>query len=159
MTTYRPISLIKKGTIQKILKASYQNFLSYFPNEKDVLYAQWEQEDEEAFSNKTIGDHTMFTCINDIVIGYFSWDDRNFPIGLIGQNCIIPAFQNQGYGKKQLAFIEEKFKRNDFKEISVVTGDHKFFISAQKMYLACDYKKKRDLNGTLFQKIEFYKLI
>ena len=102
----------------------------------------------------------MFTCINnDLVIGYFSWDDRNFPIGLIGQNCIIPAYRNQGYGKKQLAFIEENFKRLDFKEISVVTGDHKFFIPAQKMYLTSDYKIKRVYNGTLFQKIELSKLI
>lgn len=89
MITNKPISLIDKGTIQKILKASYQNFFIYFPQEKNVLYEQWEQEDEEAFNNQIIGNHTMFSCINDHVIGYFSWDDRNFPCGMIGQNCII----------------------------------------------------------------------
>jgi GNAT superfamily N-acetyltransferase len=159
MTVFRPISFVKKGTIQEVLKASYSDFFTFFPNEKNTLFDQWDQEDEKAFNNKNIGNHTMFTCINDLVIGYFSWDDRNSPIGLIGQNCILPAYRNQGYGKKQLEFIEENFKRLDFKEISVVTGDHKFFIPAQKMYLTCDYKIKRVSNGTLFQKIEFSKLI
>ena len=159
MIIYKPIFLLEKGTIQKILKTCYQDFFFYFPNEKRKLYGQWEKEDEDAFNNTTIGEHTLFTCVDDIVIGYCSWDDRNFPYGIIGQNCIIPSYQNQGYGKKQITVIEEKLKQYNFKEISVLTGDHKFFLPAQKMYLACGFRKKKISNGVLFKNIEFYKLI
>jgi hypothetical protein len=35
------------------------------------------KKDREAFDNPdTIGKYVLFTCINDIPIGYFSWDDR-----------------------------------------------------------------------------------
>jgi GNAT superfamily N-acetyltransferase len=159
MVTYKPISFFEKGRIQKILKASYQDFFIYFPGEKKKLYHQWEREEEEAFSNPIIGNHVLFTCIKGSPIGYFSWDDRNFPIGQVGQNCIIPQYQNQGYGRKQIAVIEEKFKEFNFKEVTVVTGDHEFFAPAQKMYLACGFQKKRPINGTLFENVEFFKYL
>ena len=147
MTIYKPISLFEKGSILQILKTCYQDFFIYFLNEKNRLLDLWEKEDEDAFNIPIIGEHSLFTCINGQVIGYFSWDNRNFPNGLIGQNCIIPAYQNQGYGRKQLAVIEEKFIHSNFKEVSVITGDHEFFLPAQKMYLACEYRKKRVFNG------------
>jgi GNAT superfamily N-acetyltransferase len=157
MVSYKPISFFEKGILQKILKASYQDFFIYFPNEKKNLYQLWEREEEEVFSNPIIGDHILFTCINSIPIGYFSWDDRNIPIGVIGQNCIIPQYQNQGYGRKQITVIEKRLREIKFTELNVVTGDHEFFVPAQKMYLACGFQKKRTFKGTLFTNIEFSK--
>ncbi len=159
IVTYKPITCFKKGTIQKILKASYQDFFIYFPDQKKNLYHQWEQEEEESFNNSVVGNHVLFTCIEDNPIGYFSWDDRQFPSGQIGQNCIIPQYQNQGFGKRQISVIEEKFKNSRFNEITVVTGDHNFFKPAHKMYLACGFKKKRTFDGSIFDNIEFYKTI
>lgn len=120
---------------------------------------QWKQEEEAVYKSPGISGHAMFTCINKEVIGYFTWDDRSYPKGIIGQNCIVPTYQNQGFGKKQIEMIEEKFKRSSFKEVSVVTGDHIFFIPAQKMYLSCGFIQKRIFEGSLFKNIEFYKLI
>jgi GNAT superfamily N-acetyltransferase len=123
------------------------------------LYHQWEQEEEEAFSNPIVGNHILFTCIKDSPIGYFSWDDQKFPCGQIGQNCIIPQYQNQGFGKRQISVIEEKLKKSKYNEITVVTGAHDFFKPAQKMYLACGFHKKRTINGTSFENIEFFKYL
>jgi len=159
IVTFKPISSFKKGIIQKILKASYQDFFIYFPEQRKNQYLQWEQEEEEAFSNPIVGNHALITCINDKPVGYFSWDDRKFPTGLIGQNCIIPQYQNQGLGKKQISVIEEKFKKIKFSEINVVTGNHDFFMPAQKMYLSCGFKQKRIFTDDLFDKIEFLKII
>lgn len=94
MIEYKPIDLFEPGLIEKLLKSSYKDLFRWFPNEKQRLYDQWEQEDKEAFNNPdTIGRHILFTCINDNPVGYFSWDDRQYSVGIVGQNCILPDYQ------------------------------------------------------------------
>jgi ribosomal protein S18 acetylase RimI-like enzyme len=160
MIIYKPIDFFEPGLIQKLLKKSYQDLFQYFPNEKQRLYKQWEHEDKEVFNYPdTIGRHVLFTCINDNPIGYFSWDDRKFPQGIIGQNCVLPDHQKQGFGRKQVDTMIKIFEDTKFEEISVVTGNHKFFEPAQKIYINCGFKEKRRFNGDLFERIEFSKLL
>ena len=154
MITHKPIYFFDPGIIQRLLKITYNDLFQYFPNEKRRLYDQQEPEDNEAFCNPdTIGRHVLFTCINDNPIGYFSWDDRHYPIGIVGQNCILPNYQGQGLGKKQIELIIEIFQREKFKEIRVTTGDHKFFSTAQKMYINCGFQEKRKTQGYIFKLI------
>jgi Acetyltransferase (GNAT) family. len=160
MITHKPIDFFEQGLIQKLLKDSYKNLFQYFPDEKQRLYDQWEREDKEAFNNPdTIGRHVLFTCINDNPVGYFSWDDRQYPLGIVGQNCILPDYQGQGLGKRQIELIIKIFQQRKFNEIRAITGDHEFFITAQKMYLMCGFRELRKTRGDLFKLVEFSKRI
>lgn len=135
------------GLIQSMIKKSYAAFFDYFPAEKEWLYAHWEQEDLAAFENKHIGNCVAFTCIDGQPVGYFSWDPRKFPVGIVGQNCILPEFRGNGYGSKQIEWIINHFRAENFMEIQVTTGDHEFFVRAQKMYKKCgflEYQKRKD---------------
>src|SRR5690554_2293590 len=98
MIEFKPITDFKPGQIQQMTKICYRDLIEYYPNEKDRLYHQWENEDKLAFQDiDTIGRHILFSCIENNLIGFFSWDDRQFPNGIVGQNCILPDFQGQGY--------------------------------------------------------------
>src|SRR4030042_1754195 len=103
MIDFKTIDNFKPGLIQSILKNSYAEFIDCFPKDKGKFYKQWEQEDSDAFNNpQTIGKYIFITCLKDLPVGYCSWDDRQYPVGIIGQNCIIPEYQRKGYGRKQL---------------------------------------------------------
>lgn len=160
MIDFKTIDNFKPGLIQSILKNSYARFIDCFPNDKEKFYKQWEQEDSDAFNNpQTIGKYLCFAYLKDLPIGYCSWDDRQNPIGIIGQNCILPEYQRQGYGRKQIELIIKIFKDKKFNEIRVITGEHEFFIPAQRIYEKCGFKERQRINGDLFKRIEFYKLI
>ena len=160
MITYKQIDFFEQGIILKLLKKSYQGLFQYFPDENRSLYDESEQEDKEAFKNPdTIGRHVLFTCIHDNPIGYFSWDDRQYPLGIVGQNCILPNHQGQGFGKKQIELIIKIFQDKKFNEIRAITGDHEFFIASQKMYIRCGFQEQRKTKGDLFKRIEFSKRI
>ena len=157
MIVYRTIDNFKPGLIENLLKTSYKRLIDYFPNEKQGFYHQWEKEDYEAFKNPdTIGKYVLFSCLGNNPIGYFSWDDRQYPLGIIGQNCILPSYQEHGYGRNQIESLIKMFQDKKFHELRVVTGDHDFFIAAQKMYINCGFIEHRKMKGDLFNLIEFY---
>ena len=160
MVDYKTINNFSPGQIGHLLKTSYKSFTDSFPEQEQRFQTQWEKEDNEAFNNpQTIGRHLLFSCIGNIPVGYFSWDDRQYPIGIVGQNCVLPDFQGHGYGKKQIEMIIKIFQDKKFREIKATTGDHNFFLSAQKMYYSCGFLKKETARGELFNLIEFYKQI
>lgn len=160
MISYKKINAFRPGDIQRLLKESYQDLIAYFPFEKDNFYNQWEKEDNDAFKNiDTIGQNLLFTCVNDLPVGYFSWDIRNGPLGVIGQNCILPDYQNRGYGTKQIEQIISIFREYNFTEISVTTGGHMFFRPAQTMYGKCGFQLRERVKGKLFDQIEYFRII
>lgn len=160
MIVYRTIDNFKPGLIENLLKTSYKRLIDYFPNEKQRFYHQWENEDYEAFNNPdTIGIYVLFSCLGNNPIGYFSWDDRQFPLGIIGQNCILPNYQGQGYGRNQIESVIKIFQDKKFYEIRVITGNHDFFTASQKMYTNCGFQEKRKIEGDLFNLIELTKQI
>jgi GNAT superfamily N-acetyltransferase len=71
-----------------------------------------------------LGKYLFFACLKDFPIGYCSWDERQYPVGIIGQNCILPEYQRQGYGRKQIELIINIFNDKNFNEIIVITGEH-----------------------------------
>ena len=156
MTTFKPIDNFQPGQIEELIKVCYRGLIELFPAEKNRFYQQWEYEDKLAFQNMdTIGRNAMFTCIDDSPIGYFSWDNRHYPNGIIGQNCILPDYQRLGYGKAQIELIKKIFKDNKFKTITAITGDHDFFNPAQKMYKECGFDIHNRRKGDLFNLIEY----
>ena len=160
MIKFKTIENFKPGLIQSLLKKSYAGFIDCFPNDKEKFYKQWEQEDCDAFNNpQTIGKYLFFVCLNDLPVGFCSWDDRQSPVGIIGQNCVLPQYQRQGYGRKQIELIIKMFTDKKFKEIRVITGEHEFFIPAQRIYKKLGFKERQRINGNLFNRVEFYKYL
>ena len=160
MIDFKTIDNFKPGLIQSLLKKSYAGLIDCFPGYKEKLYTQWEQEDYDVFNHpQTIGKCSLVTCLNGLPIGYSSWDDRQNPIGIVGQNCIVPEYQRQGFGRRQIELMIEIFKERKFTEITVITGDHEFFRSAQRLYEKCGFSERQRFNGDLFKRIELYKLL
>ncbi|MBL4715402.1 MAG: GNAT family N-acetyltransferase [Bacteroidia bacterium] len=158
MIEFKNIKLFEPGIFQTIVKSCYNDFLKSFPDEKENFYNQWEQEDKDVFENlDTIGQCTFITCIDDTPVGCWSYDPRQHPIGIIGQNCILPQYQNKGYGERQIQAIIEIFKKQNYKEIKVSTGDNEFFLPAQRIYEKCGFVKIGFSKGELFDLIEFKK--
>jgi GNAT superfamily N-acetyltransferase len=160
MIVYKTISNFRPGLIESLLKTSYKRLIDFFPNEKGKFYHKWEKEDGEAFNNPvTIGEYILFSCLDNNPIGFFSWDERKYPLGIIGQNCILPYYQGQGFGRNQIESVVKIFQDKKFHDLRVVTGEHDFFIAAQKMYINCGFKEQRKMKGDLFNLIEFSKQI
>jgi len=75
-------------------------------------------------------------------IGFASWDPRAYPAyGIIGHNCILPAFQGQGYGTAQVRRALDILRARGFEQARVTTGDHPFFRPAQRIYAACGFRE------------------
>ncbi|HEY4789362.1 MAG TPA: GNAT family N-acetyltransferase [Bacteroidales bacterium] len=160
MIDFKTIDNFKPGLIQNLLKKSYAGLIECFPDDKEKFYKQWEQEDNNVFNNpNTIGKCVLFACLEGLPIGYCSWDDRQNPIGIVGQNCILPEYQRQGFGSRQIELMIEIFKGRKFTEITVITGDHEFFKPAQRLYEKCGFMERQRFNGDLFKRIELYKLL
>ena len=78
-------------------------------------------EDYLAYNNNKIGKNILFSCIGNNTIGYFSWDNRQFPNGIVGQNRILPNYRGRGYGTRQIEKTIEIFKIKNFKTLTVKT--------------------------------------
>ncbi len=153
---FRPITDFKPGQIQSLVETSYAGLITCFPSKKDDFYRQWESEDQAAFQNpENIGRHILFSCIDDIPVGFFAWDHRQFPTGIIGQNCILPDYRKMGYGTLQVEKIIEISRDSKIETLTVETGDHDFFIPAHKMYQKCGFVIKGRRPGELFDIIEY----
>ena len=107
--------------------------------------AGWERFDRDVYEDPdSIGECTFLSWLDEKLIGFASYDPRQWPsIGIIGHNGILPEFQGLGFGKQQIAEILRRFRKMGFKRAKVSTLDHPFFVPAQKMYLSCGFCVKR----------------
>lgn len=142
MFKFRPISEFKPGTIFSLLSASFGELWN------EELEAKINNFDREVFKNpQTIGACTFITTLGNEPAGMGSYDPRQGPeLGILGYNCVIPEFQGKGLGKQQVREILDRFKAMEFKTARVTTGEHPFFVPAQKMYLACGFRKIKRYN-------------
>ncbi len=73
-------------------------------------------------------------------IGLGTWDPRQGPaVGIVGHNCVIPDYQGQGIGRRQVQEILRRFRQRGFARAAVTTSEHPFFVPAQRMYAACGF--------------------
>lgn len=62
------------------------------------------------------------------------------------QNCILPEYRSQGFGKEQLRHVIETIKQNGYTTVKVSTGQQEFYYPAQKQYESVGFKEiKRDV--------------
>lgn len=133
------------GTIAAILKTCYADLVSSDPDLWGDEMAGWERFDTDVYEvPATIGDCTFLSWLDDKLIGFASYDPRQWPTyGIIGHNGILPEFRGRGWGKQQILEILRRFQKMEFKKAKVSTLDHPFFLPAQAMYLACGFCESR----------------
>jgi GNAT superfamily N-acetyltransferase len=159
MIEFKTIEHFQPGIFQKITKICYEPLFLYLPEKKAEFHQQWEKSDKGTFDHPGIGKCVFVTCINHKPIGFASWDPRQKPIGIIGQNCILPEYQGQGFGKKQILEVITILRNSGFQRIKVTTGDHEFFVPAHKMYQSCGFEEIKRISGELFDLVEYERVV
>jgi GNAT superfamily N-acetyltransferase len=158
--SYAAVAGSQKGLIFLLLKKSYSGLLDEpeVKHKKDMI-AAWRAFDRAATSKpETIGRCVFVTLLGTNIIGFGSYDPRQWPeVGIIGHNCILPEFRGRGWGRAQLREILERLKERGFKKAKASTGDHPFFRAAQKVYLSCGFKEtgRSQKAGAGFAEIEY----
>jgi GNAT superfamily N-acetyltransferase len=149
LLAFRPVTQYKPGILASFLHQCYTKLLSNEPLYWQPEEEKWLRFDQDVFNNpKTIGRCVFITCLGEEEIGFASFDPRRGPeFGLIGHNCVLPCFQKDGRGKRQVLEILERFRQRGIKRARVVTSDHSFFLPARKMYLGCGFHETRRLIG------------
>jgi GNAT superfamily N-acetyltransferase len=138
---FTPFAEHKRGIVASLLSQSYAAYLALDRQAALVWPGDWEAYDRDVFRfPDTVGSCGFVTCLRGQAIGFASWDPRGFPAyGVIGHNCVLPAFRGQGYGTMQIRRVLEVLRERGFKQARVSTGDHPFFVPAQRMYEACGF--------------------
>jgi ribosomal protein S18 acetylase RimI-like enzyme len=133
-----------KGTIMSLLEESYKPFHQQYPEYFNDNKKSFFECDSIFYNNPEIANKCSFISeYEGNVVGMCCWDPRNFPIGIIGHNCILPTFQCKGLGKEQMSIALGILKEKGFKVVQVSTGLMNFFIPAQRMYSGVGFKKVR----------------
>jgi ribosomal protein S18 acetylase RimI-like enzyme len=131
----------KPGIIARLLDQSYAELVKAEPELWEPEKMNWEETDRNVFQNPdTIGACTFLSLCGKDIAGFFSFDPRPQPAyGVIGHNCILPEYRNQGFGKQQVVEMLQKFRQIGIARARVSTNDHSFFLPAQRMYIACGF--------------------
>jgi len=144
MLRFEPVTKYDNGIVFDILTQGFK------PVVDDKLSECIRKFDEEVFSNpETVGACTFVAEVDGKVAGLGSYDPRKWPeSGEIGWNCILEDFRGKGFGRAQIFEILKILKDREFKKAFVRTGEHPFFVPAQKMYKYCGFVEvKRHLTG------------
>ncbi len=134
----------RPGTLSALLEASYADLLTRDPRWESER-ANWDAYDYEVFAHpETVGACLFLSWHRGRIAGFGSWDPRQRPeYGIVGHNCILPEFRGKGLGTQQIQEILRRFRMLGIKTAKVLTHDHPFFVSAQKMYAACGFREVR----------------
>ena len=142
MIAFTPFAEHGPGLVLSLLSRSYAAYLALDPQAARAWPADWATYDREVFERPdTVGACGFVTCQDGEPVGFASWDPRGYPTGLIGHNCVLPALQGRGYGTAQIRRVLDILRRRGFRRARVSTGDHPFFLPAQRMYAACGFQE------------------
>jgi GNAT superfamily N-acetyltransferase len=152
MLGFTPFDQHPRGTIVSLLVESYAGYFEIDPGCEDAWRPGWVEYERQVFDHPdTVGVCGFVTCLreqeacpDERVVGFASLDPRGFPaVGIIGHNCILPAFRGNSYGKAQVSEVLRRLNEKGFRKAAVTTGEHAFFAPAQRMYLACGFCEVR----------------
>lgn len=142
---FTPPHVEKPGTIAAILKICYADLVASDPDLWEKEPEGWDRFDKDVYGDPdSIGECTFLSWLDDDLIGFASYDPRQWPaIGIIGHNAVLPDYRGRGFGKQQIDEILRRFRKKEYKRARVSTLDHPFFVPAKKMYLSCGFLVKR----------------
>lgn len=140
MLKFISFSEYQRGTLVSLLSQSYADYFQFDPNCELAWKRAWEEYDLAVFEHPdTVGSCGYITAHKNQVIGFASWDPRQFPIGVIGHNCVLPEFRGNSYGNQQIIEVIRNLRGKDFVKAQATTGEHSFFESAKRMYKSCGF--------------------
>ena len=118
---------------------------AWFPLWNPVLQEKIRQFDGDVTAHpETVGACTFIACLHGKPIGMASFDPRQHPErGIIGWNCVVPAYQGKGFGTRQILELLRLFRELGFRRAWVTTADEEFFVPAQRTYEACGFVRVR----------------
>ena len=143
----------ERGTIFSLLQRSWG------PLWNPELERNIQKFDDEVYNEpETIGTCTFITYLKGKSIGMASFDPRQAPeLGIIGWNCVVPEYQNKGYGRKQIEEILRIFRQRNIQTVSVTTTDESFFVPAMHIYTACGFAEFKRENGNIEYRLDLKK--
>jgi GNAT superfamily N-acetyltransferase len=146
--THRDITSSDRGILEELLTRSYQplrdlNEPPWIPGE-----GMWQDYDDRIFDNLVKTDECVFlTESNYTVVGFASFT-RKESEATIGRNSVLPEHGGKGIGSGQVAEIIRRCIALNLTTIHVMTGTHRFFNPAQRMYLKAGFREiSRDDDG------------
>jgi GNAT superfamily N-acetyltransferase len=133
---YIRLSDIEPGLTYKALSASYRGW-----DEFSKWEGEWKQFDKDIHNFPDgIGSSGFGTLVGTNLVGFISWDPRQYPSHvIIGHNCVLPEYRNQGIGKHQIMHALNQFAKDGFLLARVSTRRDQFFTNARKMYESCGF--------------------
>jgi len=139
---FTPFAEHEPGLVLSLLSRSYAPYLALDSQAARAWPTDWAAYDREVSQHPdTVGACGFVTCLEGRPVGFASWDPRGRPTSVSGHNCVLPAFQGQGYGTAQIRRVLEILRTRGFEHVRVTTGDHPFFLPAQRMYEACGFRE------------------
>lgn len=149
MLVFTPISSYQPGALADLIRKSYAGLVQVCPQHWKKEGEKWDDFDRQSFAHPdTIGECVFVSSLDNEPIGLASYDPRHEPqYGLIGQNCILPEYRGQGFGKVQILEILRRFKERKIRAARAITSEHPFFVPAMKMYVALGFREVRRFAG------------
>jgi GNAT superfamily N-acetyltransferase len=154
------ISEFENGTIKRLLLEAYKKYHEKYPIYLDENNKSFDECNDFFYENISIGDNCcVISTYKNETIGMCCWDPRQFPLAIIGHNCILPKYQGNGFGEKQLKQVVDKLRGKGFIKVQVSTGILDFYVPAQRQYQSIGFKETiRDeiINGEILQSSMIY---
>ena len=142
---FEPISLFPPGTLADIVGRSYAELLEKWPDGWTDEPRKWADLDRYAYAfPDSVGRCFFISRLGGEIAGMASFDPRPGPAyGIVGQNCVLPAFRGRGFGKLQVLEVLRRLKEREMRAARVTTSEHPFFVPALRMYRSLSFKDIR----------------
>lgn len=140
---FEPATRSAPGDLLDIVARSYAELVTMEPDVWGGERRNWEDFDRGVFEHpETVGRCAFVSRLGGQAVGLASYDPRPGPAyGLIGQNCVLPDYRNQGIGRRQVLEILRRFREAGFGAARVITSEHPFFRPALRMYRALGFRE------------------
>jgi GNAT superfamily N-acetyltransferase len=149
MLELRSIFDYPKGTLESLLTAAYAALHEGRPEYAAENHAKFRECDEFFYGTPEIGGRCARVGVEgDRLVGMCSWDPREWPVVVVGHNCVLPERRSQGFGSRQLREALAILRSEGFTRARVSTGLMDFFAPARLMYAAVGFvETRRDGSG------------
>ncbi len=147
--TFEPISRFSPGELAGIIGRSYAGLVEKWPDRWEREREKWEDFDRRAFARPdTVGKCVFVSCLEGKPVGLASYDPRPGPsYAVIGQNCVLPEYRGQGFGRRQILEILKRFGERRIEMALVTTSEHPFFMPALALYRGLGFSQVRRFAG------------
>lgn len=161
MIIFAAMTAERRGLLAELLHASYAPLIADESGYWYGLTGQFTSFDHEVCDHlDSVGRCTFLTRWDEVIVGFASFDPRSCPDhGVIGHNCVVPAYQRQGIGRGQILEILSRLERMGAGKAVVSTSEHPFFLPALRTYESCGFRQSRRYTGGVDPRYSMIELV